>query len=326
MRQALDLALEHGRGVVHVRRGASNAAAVFSTQARLPHVRQRLSGARSAPVLLQLAPRLVPGMLRHGRRPRAFRRRAERRGIRLATRRRRGGRGGGLPGLQRRAAQSRRAPRAVPGPIHRRAHPAAGEGFRRGPGQVQARGPRTRDRTRHRRRARLAHALSVRRGLGLPGARPLRAHALRRRGPAHPAGGATRIEPARRVLRARRARPSACIRATTLRCSTPSIDCGARATRWSWSSTTRRRSAARTTSSIWVPVQECAAASSWREGTAAELARLGNSATGRCLASPLQHSRSRRRPVVRDTPSIRRARRHAAQSAQGRRAHPAGAL
>ena len=40
------------------------------------------------------------------------------------------------------------------------------------------------------------------------------------------------------------------------------------------------------------------------EGTAAELARLANSATGRCLASPLQHSRSRRRPVVRDTPSV----------------------
>jgi excinuclease ABC subunit A len=40
------------------------------------------------------------------------------------------------------------------------------------------------------------------------------------------------------------------------------------------------------------------------EGSAAELARLGNSVTGRCLAAPLRHSRSRRRIVDRDTPSI----------------------
>jgi excinuclease ABC subunit A len=40
------------------------------------------------------------------------------------------------------------------------------------------------------------------------------------------------------------------------------------------------------------------------EGTAAELAGLGNSSTGRCLASPLRHSSSRRRPVGRETPSI----------------------
>jgi excinuclease ABC subunit A len=41
------------------------------------------------------------------------------------------------------------------------------------------------------------------------------------------------------------------------------------------------------------------------EGTAAELASLANSATGRCLAAPYRHSRSRRRPIERDTPSIR---------------------
>ncbi len=40
------------------------------------------------------------------------------------------------------------------------------------------------------------------------------------------------------------------------------------------------------------------------EGTATQLAQLGNSATGRCLATPLTHSRSRRRPVNRQTPSI----------------------
>jgi excinuclease ABC subunit A len=40
------------------------------------------------------------------------------------------------------------------------------------------------------------------------------------------------------------------------------------------------------------------------EGTAVELARLANSATGRCLAAPYRHSRSRRRPVERGTPTI----------------------
>jgi excinuclease ABC subunit A len=40
------------------------------------------------------------------------------------------------------------------------------------------------------------------------------------------------------------------------------------------------------------------------QGTARELARSNSSATGRCLAAPLQHSRSRRRGVDRDTPVI----------------------
>ena len=40
------------------------------------------------------------------------------------------------------------------------------------------------------------------------------------------------------------------------------------------------------------------------QGTATQLAHLGNSATGRCLAAPLLHSRSRRRPIERDTPII----------------------
>ena len=40
------------------------------------------------------------------------------------------------------------------------------------------------------------------------------------------------------------------------------------------------------------------------QGSAAQLAQLGNSATGRCLAAPLQHSRSRRRPIDRETPMI----------------------
>jgi excinuclease ABC subunit A len=40
------------------------------------------------------------------------------------------------------------------------------------------------------------------------------------------------------------------------------------------------------------------------QGTATQLARLGNSVTGRCLAAPLKHSRSRRRAIDRETPMI----------------------
>ena len=40
------------------------------------------------------------------------------------------------------------------------------------------------------------------------------------------------------------------------------------------------------------------------QGTAAQLAQLPHSVTGRCLASPLQHSRSRRRLVDRDAPML----------------------
>jgi excinuclease ABC subunit A len=40
------------------------------------------------------------------------------------------------------------------------------------------------------------------------------------------------------------------------------------------------------------------------QGTATQLADLGNSVTGRCLAEPLKHSRSRRRAVHRETPMI----------------------
>jgi excinuclease ABC subunit A len=41
------------------------------------------------------------------------------------------------------------------------------------------------------------------------------------------------------------------------------------------------------------------------QGTARELERMQHSPTGRCLAAPLKHSRTRRRAVLADTPSIR---------------------
>jgi excinuclease ABC subunit A len=40
------------------------------------------------------------------------------------------------------------------------------------------------------------------------------------------------------------------------------------------------------------------------QGTATQLAHMGNSVTGRCLAAPLKHSRSRRRSVDRKTPMM----------------------
>ena len=40
------------------------------------------------------------------------------------------------------------------------------------------------------------------------------------------------------------------------------------------------------------------------QGTAAQLAQRADSATGRCLATPLKHSRARRRAITRDTPMI----------------------
>ena len=78
----------------------------------------------------------------------------------------------------------------------------------------------------------------------LPDARPPGRHALRRRGAAHPARGAARLEPARRLLRARRAdhRPAPARQRHAARHAR--ARCASAATRCSWSSTTRRRSAA----------------------------------------------------------------------------------
>ena len=57
--------------------------------------------------------------------------------------------------------------------------------------------------------------LPARRRPRLPLPRPARRHAVRRRGPAHPAGHPDRLRPGRRPLRARRAVASACTSATT---------------------------------------------------------------------------------------------------------------
>ena len=82
---------------------------------------------------------------------------------------------------------------------------------------------------------------------GLSAARPRRADALGRRGAAHPARGAARLQPAGRLLRARRAdhRPASARQRDPARRARRAGR--ARATRWWSSSTTRTRSAARIT-------------------------------------------------------------------------------
>ena len=109
-----------------------------------------------------------------------------------------------------------------------------------------------------------AHRVPVRRRSRLSAARPRRADAVRRRGAAHPAGGAARLEPAGRLLRARRAhhRPAPARQPGAAR--HPRSAAPPRATRWSWWSTTRIRSAAPITSSTWARARAHAAAVWWR--------------------------------------------------------------
>ena len=76
-----------------------------------------------------------------------------------------------------------------------------------------------------RRRPRLSHA------------RPHVGQPFRRRGPAHSAGDANRIEPGRRALHPRRAVDRTCISATISACWRRSSGCANSATRCWWSST-----------------------------------------------------------------------------------------
>ncbi len=78
-------------------------ASCFLHQARLSELRHRISGTRSAAVLLQLEARLVQGLLRHGIAIAAIRCRAKRRGIGVA--RRHGCAAGSLPAMRRAAAE-----------------------------------------------------------------------------------------------------------------------------------------------------------------------------------------------------------------------------
>ena len=114
LRRALDSALQHGRGVVHVAgpEPASGGERVLN-QARLSQLRYGLSRARPPPVLLQLEARLVQELLRHRLAIGAIRCRAERRGVR------RGARDG------RRHRPRRRRTRPVPDCAGQRLNPVA---------------------------------------------------------------------------------------------------------------------------------------------------------------------------------------------------------
>ncbi len=70
LRAALEQALDHGKGLVHVLAPQARQVTVFSTKRACPSCGTQLRGARSAAVLVQLPPRLVRGLLRHrGRDP-----------------------------------------------------------------------------------------------------------------------------------------------------------------------------------------------------------------------------------------------------------------
>ena len=276
-------ALEHGKGVLHVLapldglRGAMMAGAPHRHigkragvlhPARLPGLQHQLRGTRPAPVLLQQQARLVPRL--RGHRRQAHARAAQ--GLRRHGHGRRPARAASRPSPSRRSktwpmtsARPARARR-----LNRRRAPCKFD--KTGIAEIAAlsvvdvraldREPAGQGRAEHARgghRARPDPRDPEPPGIpggsrpGLPHAGPRRAHALGRRGAAHPAGGAARLATCRACATCWTSRPSACMRATTRSCSMRCTSSATRATRWWWWSTTRTRSAAPTTSSTSVP-------------------------------------------------------------------------
>ncbi len=217
----------------------------------------------------------------------------------------------GLRKLRRRATQSDRAQRALPRSVHRVGDRAAGRRHAQAVQHAEAQRPRRRDRARRAHRDPLAPGVPGRRGprrISRSTARRRRCRAARRSASAWPRSSARTCRACATSWMSRR---SACTRATTAFCSTRSTSWPPRATRCWWSSTTKKRSAARTTSSISGPARARAAVVSSRAGTAEELERTPESVTGRFLAPPLPHpigdrtSRSRAKTpalVVKEAP------------------------
>ena len=185
-----------------------------------------------------------PRRLPHARRPRdalvlAVRGRARERDAALRGVRERAGQGQarGVHGrhpvqdVRRRAAEARDPRGDRRRQEHPRGHGALGEGLAR-----VLRGPRPHRARRRRSRARVikeirrAAALPRRRGARLPHAGARHGHALRRRGPAHPARHADRRRAHGRALHPRRAVASACTSATTRGSSPRSSGCATSAT------------------------------------------------------------------------------------------------
>ena len=260
---ALARALDFGKGLVHVLGRSRDAATVFSTKRACP------SCGRS---FAELDPRLFSFNSKHGWCESCFgtgvemarlRRRADRRGDRVER-------------LVRRRCAAAPAPacdgqRLNPVALNVRFRDRSIAALAAEPVGAAARvlqqaassTPREqRDRARPADRDPLPAEVPGARRAGLSAARPLRAHALGRRGAAHPPGRAARLESAGRVLRARRAdhRPAPARQRHPARLARRA---GADiATRWSSSSTTRTPSAAPTTCSISAPAPACAAARS----------------------------------------------------------------
>ncbi len=236
LRAALSKALEAGKGVMHLLHpldGLARGDGIgpvdrrdrrdqgLLDQARLPGLRHQLPRAGPAHVLLQQQARLVQHLRRHragadaraaqGLRRLEARRRPEGPRAELPVGRGRSRRCGrrAVPGLPRHAAQ----PPITPGQLRRSRHQRGGRAVggqrtRLGRRPAARRPPdATRDRHRPRRhqRDRGTAEFSGGGGPGLPHARPRRTDAERRRGAAHPPGGAAGQQPAGRVLRARRA-------------------------------------------------------------------------------------------------------------------------
>ena len=202
----------------------------------LPELRHRPARARPAPVLLEPEVRRLP-------RVRRLRRAAGRGGRRDAAR----AEGVACPRLRRHAPAARGPRGADRRPAHRRRS-------RRSP-CVESRGwlaTLEGAAARGGARARVAGADAAARPARpprprLPDARARGRHALDRRGAAHPHRGRPRLEPARRLLRARRADGGpAPARRRGAHAGAPAA-CATAATPWWWSSTRRASSARPTT-------------------------------------------------------------------------------
>ena len=222
------------------------------------------------------------------------------------------------PGLAQGHVRGRvdRLDRAVVG--HRRAEVGRGAGARR---------PRRRDRARRRQRDQEPPRVPRGGRPRLPDARPRRADALGRRGAAHPPRGAARLEPAGRLLRARRADDRPALARQRDPAQRAAERSPTRATRWSSSSTTRRRSGAPTTSSTSARARASAAAGWSPRAASSELASHADSVTGRFLAHPLVHPLQPRRPVAAVTAATERkesASQRAADDPRRDAAQPAG--
>ena len=196
---------------------------------------------------------------------------------------------GAVPGLQGQAAQARGARRARGRAQHRRAvRPAASptakaylSDLRLGVRETAIAGQVLKEI-----HARLGFLLDV--GLTYLTLSRARRHALRRRGPAHPAGHPDRHRAWSACSTSSTSPASACTSATTASSSTPSPGCATWATPSSSSSTTRTPSGSRTGSSTSAPAPASTAGRSCTPATSPGLLATEESVTGAYLSGRRQ--------------------------------------